>query len=316
MKPFESINKAFNTVFVPGKLSVGIGIPIENNRMNPIATMQNHLEKAVLAEQLGFKALWVRDIPFFVPSFGDAGQVYEPLSYLSFLAGRTNEIALGTASIALPLHHPANIAKAAATVDQLSGGRLLLGVASGDRPIEYPAMNLPHENRGELFRESFQYIREMAKEYPKFSTKNYGTLDGSIDMLPKPCGTKIPMLVTGYSQQSVEWNAEHSDGWMNYPMGNYQQEMNIKQWRGIIAEQFKYNKPYMQSLLIDLHPDDNFQPTPIPLGFRIGANYLIAYFNTMKEIGINHIGISLRFNTEDVTETMKKISQKILPHFH
>lgn len=316
MKKFETINKAFNHLFQPGKLSIGIGIPIENNGMEPIANMENHLAKAILAEQLGFKALWVRDIPFFVPSFGDAGQVFEPLTYLGYLAAHTKEIALGTASIALPLHHPAHIAKAAASLDQLSGGRLILGVASGDRPVEYPAMNIPHAKRGDLFRESFTYIREMAKSYPKFSTDNYGTLDGSIDMIPKPTGTKIPMLVTGYSQQSVEWNAEHSDGWMNYPMSNFQQELNIKQWRELIANQFNFDKPYMQSLLIDLHSDDNFAPTPIPLGFRIGANYLVSYFNTMKEIGINHIGISLRFNTNEVTETLKRLSDKVLPHFH
>lgn len=316
MSKFETINKAYNSVFVPEKLSIGIGIPIENNQMDPIANMENHVEKAKLAEELGFKALWVRDIPFFVPSFGDAGQVFEPLTYLSFLAAHTKKIALGTASIALPLHHPAHVAKAAATVDQLSGGRLILGVASGDRPIEYPAMNITHNNRGELFRESFTYIREMAASYPKIATKSYGILNGDIDMIPKPTGSKIPMLITGHSQQSIEWNAEHSDGWMNYPKGNFQQEMTIKEWRELIAKKHNYDKPYMQSLLIDLDKDDNYRPTPIPLGFRIGANYLISYFNTMKEIGVNHIGIGLRFNTEDVTVTLKKISDKILPHFH
>lgn len=98
-----------------------------------------------------------------MPNFGDAGQTFDPFTYLGFLAGQTSEIALGVSSIALPLHHPLNVAKSAATIDQLLEGRLLLGVASGDRYDEYPAMGIDHENRGELFRESFKYIRYIQK---------------------------------------------------------------------------------------------------------------------------------------------------------
>ncbi|WP_369049371.1 LLM class oxidoreductase [Tenacibaculum sp. UWU-22] len=316
MKLFEKINTAYNTIFTPNKLTIGVGIPIENNQMNPIATMNDHIKRAKLVEQLGFKALWVRDIPFFVPSFGDAGQVYEPFTYLGYLAAHTESIALGTASIALPLHHPAHIAKAAASLDQLSGGRFLMGVASGDRPTEYPAMNIDYQKRSQLFREAFEYIRKSAEPYPKFYSENYGQLDGSLDIIPKPTASKIPMLVTAHSQQSIAWNAEFSDGWMNYPMGQTQLETTIKEWRGIIAQKYDYDKPYMQSLFIDLHPDDNFKPVPLHLGFRAGANYLIAYFNLMRDIGVNHIGVVLRFNSNHVEDTLQQISNKILPHFH
>ena len=131
-----------------------------------------------------------------MPNFGDAGQTFDPFTYLGFLAGQTSEIALGVSSIALPLHHPLNVAKSAATIDQLLEGRLLLGVASGDRYDEYPAMGIDHENRGELFRESFKYLRNVQKDFPTFETNNYGSLKGNIDMLPKPTGHKIPMWST------------------------------------------------------------------------------------------------------------------------
>ena len=133
MKAFEKINKGFNSVFTPQQMSIGVVIPIENYAHGPVSTMQHHLARVQLIEQLGFKALWLRDVPFNVPSFGDAGQTYDPFTYLGFLAGQTTEIALGAASIALPLHHPVHVAKSAATIDQLSGGRMILGVASGDR---------------------------------------------------------------------------------------------------------------------------------------------------------------------------------------
>lgn len=75
----------------------------------------------------------------------------DPFVYIGFLADQTKRIALGIASIILPLRHPAHVAKAAASADVLSGGRLILGVASGDRPEEYPALNVPFTDCGALF---------------------------------------------------------------------------------------------------------------------------------------------------------------------
>lgn len=184
MKNFEPINKAYNSVFQPDELSIGITVPIEYYDQGLMPTMEHHLERVELLDELGFKALWIRDVPFKVPSFGDAGQMYDPFTYLGFLAAKTKKIALGISSIALPLHHPVHVAKSAATIDQLSGGRLLLGVASGDRFDEYPAMGIEYENRGELFREAFQYIRRAQQSYPVLETKNYGDLKGDIDILP------------------------------------------------------------------------------------------------------------------------------------
>ncbi len=316
MNQFEPINKGFNSLFTPHKLSIGVGVPIETYATGAIPTMENHLQLAQLAETQGFKALWVRDVPFHVPSFGDVGQMYEPFTYLGFLAARTTEIALGIGSIALPLHHPAHIAKAAATVDQLSHGRFIMGVASGDRPDEYPAMNLQHDHRGELFRESFAYIRKTHESFPALEENQFGVLDGSIDLLPKPTGRKIPMLITGYSQQSLEWNAEHGDGWLNYPKGNYQQEMSMKEWRELLAKTQPYDKPYLQSLFIDLQANDHFQPEPIPLGFRIGTHALISHLKLLQEMGVNHVVLVLRFNAEDIAETLKRLSNDVLPAFH
>lgn len=168
MSEFEPINKAYNSVFKPNQLSIGIVVPIENYDSSPVPTMKLHLERVQLIEELGFKALWIRDVPINVPSFGDAGQTYDPFTYLGYLAGQTSKIALGISSIALPLHHPIHVAKSAATIDQLSEGRLILGVASGDRYEEYPAMGIDYESRGAQFRSSFNYIREASKIFQFF----------------------------------------------------------------------------------------------------------------------------------------------------
>ncbi len=316
MKHFENINRGFNSVFQPEQLSIGIVIPIENYSNGPFPTMTDHISKVKLVEELGFKALWIRDIPFNVPSFGDAGQLFDPFTYLGFLTGHTSKIALGISSIALPLHHPLHVAKSATTIDQLSSGRLILGVASGDRPEEYPAMGIDFENREKLFRESFNYIRQVQGNFPNIENTNYGELTGKMDMLPKPFGKKIPLLITGSSRQTLEWNAQNADGWMNYPRNIYQQYNTIREWRDLIAKTKTNNKPFMQPLYVILQENDDFKPQPIQLGFRIGANYLIDYFQQLQDMGVNHVAINLRFNTRNMQQTLEHLSNKVLSHFH
>lgn len=315
MKNFEQINLGYNNIFQPNKLSIGLVVPIENYSHSTVPTMTHHVERVLQIETLGFKAIWVRDIPFHIPSFGDAGQTFDPFTYLGYLAAKTSSITLATGSIALPLHHPVHIAKSAATIDQLSGGRLVLGVASGDRYEEYPGMGIDYEKRGELFKESFEYIRKAQEHRPSFEFKHYGHSQLNTGILPKATAHKLPLLVTGYSQQSLQWNAENADGWMYYPRDLQTQKRMIDEWRSLIPED-QTNKPFMQPLYVVLQDDDDFKPEPIQLGYKIGANHLIEYFHQIKENGVNHVGINLRFNTQNMDRTLENIAKKVLPHFH
>lgn len=316
MSPFQKINRAYNQTFQVDRLSIGVVIPIENYAQHSVPGMESHLERVTLVEQLGFKAVWVRDVPLHVPTFGDAGQTYDPFTYLGFLAAHTQTIALGVASIALPLHHPVHVAKSAATLDQLTGGRFILGVASGDRPEEYPALNFSFDQRGAHFRDAFAYIRNAAEPFPQLKDNHYGSLNGQMDILPKPFANKFPMLITGSSRQSIEWIAENGDGWMYYPRNFYMQEHNIKDFRNHLNKMQLPNKPFMQPLYIDLHNNDDFQPQPIHLGWRLGINALIDYVNTIKELGVNHLALNLRFNNEKIENTLERLASKLLPHFH
>ncbi|MCV6636971.1 LLM class oxidoreductase [Candidatus Albibeggiatoa sp. nov. NOAA] len=313
-KKFQTINKAYNTIFRPNRLSLGLVIPLEAYSMKPVPTMMHHLERVQLTESLGFSAIWLRDVPFNVPSFGDAGQMYDPFVYLGFLAAQTKQIALGTASIVLPLRHPAHVAKAAASVDVLSGGRLILGVASGDRPEEYPALNLPFEECGVRFRESFDYIRHMWEDKPVFKN-DFGSLSNGIDMLPKPTSEKIPLLITGGSQQHPDWVANHGEGWITYPRHIVAQSKVINDWRARVKAANRPDQPVMQSLYVDLTEDPDISPQPIHLGYRVGAYHLRAHLKLLEEIGVNHVAINLRFNRADIDTTLKRLADEVLPDF-
>ena len=110
-----------------------------------------------------------------------------------------------------------------------------MGVASGDRPDEYPALNSSFADRGDRFRESFDYIRRMLEDAPAFEnaygSPNFEYPAGGMDMLPKPTSGKLPLLITGGSQQNPDWIAQNGEGWITYPRGIDAQENIITRWR-------------------------------------------------------------------------------------
>lgn len=311
---FPRINAAYNRVFRPGRLSIGLVLPLEAYAVGAEPSLHGHLEAAQKAEALGFAALWLRDVPFNVPSFDDVGQVFDPFVYLGALASVTNCIALGTASIILPLRHPAHVAKAAASADVLSNGRLLLGVASGDRPEEYPAMQQSYPDRGARFRDSFDYIRAMGTSYPKLDNA-WGTLSGEIDMLPKPNGTRLPLLITGGSQQSPDWVAENGDGWITYPRNVAAQVQVIADYRARVRAAGQTDKPVVQSLYVDLLPERDAAPRPIHLGFQAGTDFLRTYLREIQALGVNHVALNLRFNQLPIDTALEHLADFVLPDF-
>jgi luciferase-type oxidoreductase len=107
------MNPALSKIAKKGKLSIGILLPIESYQ-GAVPTLENHVQLAQRAEELGFKSLWFRDVPFLDPNFGDVGQILDPLVYMGYLAAKTKKIVFATGSIILTLRHPINIAKGVA----------------------------------------------------------------------------------------------------------------------------------------------------------------------------------------------------------
>jgi luciferase-type oxidoreductase len=109
-----SDSKGFRQMFAPGRMTLGVFFPIEAYE-GDAPTMRDQERLARRAEELGFAALWTRDVPLRDPSFGDLGQVYDPWVWLGCIAAQTHTIALATGSVILPLRHPLHTAKATAS---------------------------------------------------------------------------------------------------------------------------------------------------------------------------------------------------------
>lgn len=313
VNPTATVDQApgFRRMFRAGRLTVGVFVPIEAFKGDE-PSMRDQERLAQRAQALGYAALWVRDVPLRDPSFGDLGQIHDPWVYLGWIAAHTRTIALATGAIVLPLRHPLHVAKAAASVDQLSGGRLVLGVASGDRPVEFPAFGVDIERRVALFREHFEMIRHvLEQEYP-VSRSTAGTLTGNADLVPKPLG-RLPMLVTGNSGQ-LSWIAGHADGWITYPRGVDRQAEAVARWHGEVhAGRPDAFKPFVQSLYVDLAGDPHLLPTPIHLGFRAGRHFLLRFLDSLRVVGVNHVILNLKYGARPASEVLDEIGTEVLP---
>lgn len=144
-------------VFSAGQLSIGLTLPLLRTG-HVVADFDEQLELAALADTLGFRVLWIRDVPLNSADYPDPIGHLDPWVLLGALASRTRRIALASGAIVLPLRHPLHIAKGALSVATLSGGRFVLGLGSGDRPPEYAAFGVDAETRRDRYRAHWDVV--------------------------------------------------------------------------------------------------------------------------------------------------------------
>lgn len=308
-------HKGFNRIYQKNKMTLGFLPPFERMTTSP-PKMENTLELVRKIEDLGFSSIWLRDVAMQDLKSNDHGQVYDLWIYLTYLAAHTNHIVLGTSSVVLPLRHPVRVAKEAASIDQLFPDRLVMGVASGDRKKDFTALGVEREKRGDLFKQNFDFLNELLNEDFPTIDSNVGFIDGSsMKLIPSPVST-IPTMVTGFSQQSIEWIAEHGDGWIQYPRSIEEQSSLLQQYRELTEiKQPGVFKPFTQTLYIDLSENPDEEPTQIPLGYRLGRKYLLELLYRFQEIGVNHLVFVPFFARRPMEEMIQEISEEILPHF-
>ncbi len=119
------------------------GVTIPNNW--GVEDPQQVLEFGPLAEGLGYDSVWVMDHLFntgYIRERLEDKPYYHPMATLSYLAATTSKVTLGTSVLVLPYHNPVELAKYAATLDQISGGRVTLGVGVGAMTEEFDALGI------------------------------------------------------------------------------------------------------------------------------------------------------------------------------
>ena len=150
---------------------------------------------ARLAEEVGLDSIWLGDHLLYDLPEGRRGP-WEAWSMLAALAAVTERVELGPLVAALPFHNPAMLAKKAATVDEISGGRLTLGVGAGWNQVEFEAFGFPFDRRFARFAEAFTIVRTLLTEGRIDHQGEFYTLV-DCELLPRPSRPGGPPLLVG-----------------------------------------------------------------------------------------------------------------------
>lgn len=155
--------------------------------------------------------------PGWQPPYSHLDSFHEPLVLYSYLAGLTKTIELTTGIIILPQRQTVLVAKQAATVDVLSGGRLRFGIGIGWNPVEYEALGQDFKNRGQRSEEQVELLRQLwTRELVTFKGRWHTVTDAGIN--PLPIQRPIPIWFGGTDDRALRRLARLGDGW--FPLMN------------------------------------------------------------------------------------------------
>ena len=181
-------------------------------------------EVARLAERLGYDSLWAGEhvvvpSPRVDPSPMEPDEpILDPLVALAHLAGRTERILLGTGVILLPQRNPVVLAKQVASLDVVSGGRLILGIGVAYLKPEMAAIGVPMEARGSRADEYVAAMRSLWQDDAPAYHGKYVDFEG-VDAYPRPVQHPLPIVVGGHTERAFLRAARHADGWYGFMVG-------------------------------------------------------------------------------------------------
>lgn len=187
-------------------LKVGVILPTRETVMAGGTDPEPLLQMAEQAEVAGFDSVWVGDSLFRSARF-------EPLALLSALAARTQRVSIGTAILLATLRHPLLLAHSIATIDQISRGRVILGVGAGWLEDEFKAVGVPFEQRVGRLAETIRCCRDLWSDGPTSFTGKYWRIE-DVDLQPPPFRAEGPPIwVGGAGPGALRITGRLGDGW-------------------------------------------------------------------------------------------------------
>ena len=297
----------------PG-LKLGLFLP----HSGPLASARFLKEVAADAEELGFTSLWVVDAPARPPG-NRVANFYEPLTLLGWLAGVTSRVALGTGVLVLPYRNPILTARSLAAVDQLSEGRLILGVGVGHVESENRILGAPpYQERGRISNEWLRVLKTFWEdEQPEFSGRYIHFESQELYPGPRPVQVpRPPILVGGASRPAMRRALRHGDGY--FPLVRPLDEM--KQQLAVLEQEAEG-----QGRSLDGFPILALGWTNIVTGSRElegereplagTAGQVLEDLLELQALGLKHVGMSFRRadSEDDYRRQMRAVATEIMP---
>ncbi|MER6124500.1 LLM class F420-dependent oxidoreductase [Streptomyces sp. NPDC001795] len=296
---------------------LGLGLP--QNRQYDLG--KDVPDVARTAEQIGYESLWVYERALFPDPAGQGlygieglpwpdsyRNVADPLVTLTLAAAATERVRLGSSVLVAPLHQPFQLAKALASLDAASGGRVIAGFGTGWSLDEYAAAGIrPIEERGQVLDEIIEVCRAVWGPDPV-------SYDGRITKItsavvgPKPA-RPIPILLAASNQKSLRRLVDHADGWLPVGMGAEQIATQWQQLQDLAAERGR-KEPLQTVLRVNAiyqakaYDGDDRHP------FQGSADQIVEDLVAHAAIGLEEILVDLQGTPRDAQE-LKDVAAEV-----
>ena len=278
-------------------------------------------EYVTKAESLGFEDGWLTE------SILSKNFNLEPLTYIAYLAALTTRLRFGVAVIILNTRNPVQLAKALSNIDQLSNGRVIVGLGIGGNSAHYPAFGIPSGRRVARYEEAIRVMKALWTEESANLKGEFWHLDGA-RMQPKPLQKPhMPLIFGGHSEPALRRAVKLGDGWMAAGSTSTDESLvSLKQIRGYLADAGRSEKDFWLSKRLYLAVDDNESHARERLSAALSHQYggsdqsqvglaatpshLVDVLGTLQEAGAQHVLLN---PAGDHMKQMDLLMDKVIP---
>jgi probable F420-dependent oxidoreductase len=292
-------------------MTIRLGLGLPQNRQYDLNKDVPDVARA--AERIGYDSVWVYERALFPEPatqglYGIEGlpwpdayrHVADPLVTLTLAAAVTERVALGSSVLVAPLHVPFQLAKALASLDAASGGRVIAGFGTGWSLDEYAATGIrPIEERGRVLDEVIDVCRAVWGPDPVRYTGRVTTIDSAV-VGPKPA-RPIPILLAAGTRKARERLVAHADGWL--PTGTGVDEV-AGQWHALqdLAAERGRQQPIRTVLRTSVRCTAQPRPGTGRPPFHGSADQVVEDLFAYAELGLEEILIDVQSSVRDARE--------------
>ena len=282
-------------------MKIGMLLPM-NDADGPGASAWSRVRTlAHLAEEGSLDSLWVYDhLIFRLPDQPEDG-IHEAWTLLTAVAAVTERVELGTIVLGTGFRPPALLAKMAATLDEVSGGRLILGLGTGWHEPEYAAFGYPFDHRVGRFEEALAIIGPLLRGERVTFHGRWHDVEDSVLIPPPPRPARLPgqmpILIAAKGERALRLVARHADAWNAAWFGLPNERFEQRRADLLTACEAESRDPATLEMTVGLTIDgetgDPGRPGP-PDALPANVDAVARAFDAWRDLGVGHVQVDLR----------------------
>ena len=286
-------------------MRVGVQLP----EVEYVARWPEYAAMARAAEESGFDSIWLGDHLL----YRDDGRLergpWEAWTLLAALAAVTERVLLGPLVACASFHPPGLLAKMAATIAEVSGGRFVLGLGAGWNETEYRAFGLPYDHRVSRFEESFEVVRRLLAGERVTLPGRFWQAEDAV-LLPRPPG-RVPLMVGSNGERMLAATLPHVDRWNTWYAGygnTAEGFSDLNEWISAAAERAGRDPAAVERsacVLVELDPEAAVRRPHTDDGIEaVAPEGLAGHLRALDEAGADEAILILRPITERSIRTL------------